>query len=82
VQQLIVHGSTNSERDYELALRDLRVTLGGDYRATEIEVRRHDLLLPTLRIRACELREKALAARPDLKAAQFLDHRRQHSLAV
>jgi len=28
----------NSERDYELALRDLRVTLGGDYRAMDIEV--------------------------------------------
>src|SRR4029077_20380064 len=27
----------NSERDYELALRDLRVTLGGDYRAMDIE---------------------------------------------
>src|SRR5207247_6904723 len=28
----------NAERDYEVALRDLRVTLGGDYRAMEIEV--------------------------------------------
>jgi len=27
----------NSERDYEVALRDLRVTLGGDYRAMDIE---------------------------------------------
>ena len=27
----------NSERDYELAIRDLRVTLGGDYRAMDIE---------------------------------------------
>ena len=27
----------NAERDYEVALRDLRVTLGGDYRAMEIE---------------------------------------------
>src|ERR1043165_5816096 len=28
----------NSERDYEVALRDLRFTLGGDYRAMDIEV--------------------------------------------
>ena len=27
----------NSERDYEIALRELRVTLGGDYRAMDIE---------------------------------------------
>jgi cobalt-zinc-cadmium efflux system outer membrane protein len=27
----------NSEKDYELALRDLRVTLGGDYRTMEIQ---------------------------------------------
>jgi cobalt-zinc-cadmium efflux system outer membrane protein len=28
----------NSERDYEIALRDLRFTLGGDYRAMDIDV--------------------------------------------
>ncbi len=28
----------NSERDYEVAIRDLRVTLGGDYRAMDIDV--------------------------------------------
>jgi len=28
----------NSEKDYEVAVRDLRVTLGGDYRAMDIDV--------------------------------------------
>ena len=61
----------NSERDYELALRDLRVTLGGDYRTMDIEIagaidyyQPYEFSLP-------DLRDKALAARPDLKAAQL-----------
>jgi cobalt-zinc-cadmium efflux system outer membrane protein len=61
----------NSERDYEVALRDLRVTLGGDYRSMDIEVagaidyyQPYEFSLP-------ELRDQALAARPDLKAAQL-----------
>jgi len=61
----------NSERDYELALRDLRVTLGGDYRSMDIEIagaidyyQPYEFSLP-------DLRYKALAARPDLKAAQL-----------
>lgn len=60
----------NSERDYETALRDLRVALGGDYRATDVEVvgaidyyKSYDVAFP-------EMRDKALAARPDLKAAK------------
>jgi len=61
----------NSERDYELALRDLRVTLGGDYQTMDIEIagaidyyQPYEFSLP-------DLRDKALAARPDLKAAQL-----------
>lgn len=61
----------NSERDYELALRDLRFSLGGDYKAMDVEVagaidyyQTYDLLLS-------DLRDKALAARPDLKAAKL-----------
>lgn len=60
----------NAERDYEVALRNLRFTLGGDYRAMNIDVSgsidyephqfSHDQLL-----------DLALAARPDLKAAQL-----------
>ena len=63
----------NSERDYEVALRDLRFALGGDYRAMDIEVSgtidyephqfSHDGLL-----------DMALAARPDLKAAKLSEH--------
>ena len=42
----------NSERDYEVALRDLRVTLGGDYRAMDIEVA-GTLDYSALRVLAC-----------------------------
>ena len=62
----------NAERDYEVALKDLRVTLGGDYRAMEIELtgtldpQTYDLTFP-------DLREKALASRPDLKAAKLAE---------
>ena len=58
----------NSQRDYEVAVRDLRVTLGGDYRTMDIDVagaldyQPYDFML-------ADLRDKSLAARPDLKAA-------------
>jgi cobalt-zinc-cadmium efflux system outer membrane protein len=60
----------NAERDYEVALRDLRFALGGDYRAMDIEVsgsidfQPHQFTQP-------ELLDLALAARPDLKAAKL-----------
>ncbi|SRR6266404_781558 len=60
----------NSERDYEVALRDLRVTLGGDYRAMDIEVV-GALDYQPYQFSLAELRDKSLAARPDLKAAQL-----------
>ena len=62
----------NAQRDYEVALRDLRVTLGGDYRAMEIDPsgtldpQTYDFTFP-------DLRDKALAARPDLKAAKLAE---------
>jgi outer membrane protein, heavy metal efflux system len=71
----------NSERDYEVAVRDLRVTLGGDYRAMDIEVagmldyQPYDFSL-------AELRDKALAARPDLKAAQLSEHAADASIRL
>lgn len=72
----------NAERDYEVAVRDLRVTLGGDYRAMEIEVdgtieyfRSYDLSLS-------DLRDKALAARPDLKAAQLSERAANASIRL
>jgi len=60
----------NAERDYEVALRDLRVTLGGDYRAMAIEVV-GSLDPQPYQFSLSELRDEALAARPDLKAAQL-----------
>jgi cobalt-zinc-cadmium efflux system outer membrane protein len=61
----------NSERDHELAVRDLRVTLGGDYRAMDIEAAGTIDYYRPYEFSLAELREKALAARPDLKAAQL-----------
>jgi cobalt-zinc-cadmium efflux system outer membrane protein len=61
----------NSERDYEVAVRDLRVTLGGDYRAMDIEVAGTIEYYQLYDFTLSELSEKALAARPDLKATQL-----------
>jgi len=61
----------NSERDYELAVRELRVTLGGDYRAMDLEVAGAIDYYQPYEFSLVELRDKALAARPDLKAAQL-----------
>lgn len=64
----------NSERDYEIALRDLRVALGGDYRAMDIEVAGAIDYYQPYNFTLADLRDKALAARPDLKAAQLSEH--------
>jgi cobalt-zinc-cadmium efflux system outer membrane protein len=62
----------NAQRDYEVALRDLRVALGGDYRAMEIDPigtldpHDYDFTFP-------DLRDQALAARPDLKVAKIAE---------
>ena len=71
----------NSERDYELAVRDLRITLGGDYRAMDIEA------LGTIdyqpyQFSFTDLRDKALAARPDLKAAQLSERAADASIRL
>src|ERR1044071_7760294 len=60
----------NAERDYEVALRDLRFALGGDYRAMDIEVTGTIDYEPHQFSRD-ELLDLALAARPDLKAAHL-----------
>jgi len=60
----------SAQRDYEVALRDLRVTLGGDYRTTEIEAV-GSLDAQSYDFNFSDLRDKALAARPDLKAAKL-----------
>src|SRR5437764_13659213 len=71
----------NAERDYEVALRDLRVTLGGDYRAMEIDPtgtldpQVYDFTFP-------DLRDLALAARPDLKAAKVAERAADASIRL
>jgi cobalt-zinc-cadmium efflux system outer membrane protein len=60
----------NSERDYEVALRDLRVTLGGDYQTMEIAPLGALDYQPFV-FSLADLRDKSLAARPDLKAARL-----------
>ena len=60
----------NSERDYEVALRDLRFALGGDYRAMDIEVA-GTIDYEPYQFSHDELLDMALAARPDLKAAKL-----------
>jgi cobalt-zinc-cadmium efflux system outer membrane protein len=60
----------NAERDYEVALRDLRFALGGDYRAMNIEVAGTIDYEPH-QFSHDELLDLALAARPDLKAAKL-----------
>ena len=71
----------NSERDYEVALRDLRVTLGGDYRAMDIEAT-GTLDPQPYEFSLAELRDKALAARPDLKAAQLSERAADASIRL
>ncbi|HEX6650059.1 MAG TPA: TolC family protein [Pyrinomonadaceae bacterium] len=60
----------NSERDYEVALRDLRFVLGGDYRVMDIAVA-GTIDYEPYQFSFVDLRDKALAQRPDLKAAQL-----------
>jgi len=72
----------NSERDYELAVRDLRVTLGGDYRAMDIEAAGSIDYYQPYEFSLADLRDKALAARPDLKAAQLTERAADASLSL
>jgi outer membrane protein, heavy metal efflux system len=71
----------DAQRDYEVALRDLRVTLGGDYRTMEIDAvgsldpQSYDFTFP-------DLRDKALAARPDLKAAKLAEDAADQSIRL
>lgn len=60
----------NAERDYEVALRDLRFVLGGDYRTMDIDVTGSIDYEPH-QFSHDELLDLALAARPDLKAAKL-----------
>ena len=59
----------NSERDYEVAVRDLRFALGGDYRTMDIDAGGTFDYQP-YQFSLDDLVSKSLAARPDLKAAK------------
>jgi outer membrane protein, heavy metal efflux system len=71
----------NSERDYEVAVRDLRVTLGGDYQTMNIVVA-GTLDYQPYEFSFAELRDKALEARPDLKAAQLSERAADASIRL
>src|SRR6185436_7946646 len=60
----------NSERDYEVDLRDLRFALGGDYRAMDIEVA-GTIDYEPYQFSHDELLDMAMTARPDLKAVKL-----------
>ena len=72
----------NSERDFELALRDLRFVLGGDYRAMNIEAAGSIEYYQSYDFSLADLRDKALAARPDLKAAQLSERAANASIKL
>lgn len=60
----------NSQRDWEVAVRDLRVALGGNYQAMDVEIA-GSLDYQPYQFSLADLRDKSLAARPDLRAAQI-----------
>jgi cobalt-zinc-cadmium efflux system outer membrane protein len=71
----------NTQRDYELAVRDLRIALGGDYRVMDIEVS-GSLDYQDYQFALGDLRDKSLAARPDLKAAQVSERAADSAIAL
>ena len=70
-----------AEKDYEVALRDLRVTLGGDYRTMDMAVAGTLDYQPYV-FSLDELRDEALVARPDLKAAQLSERAADASIRL
>lgn len=63
----------NAERDYQLSLRDLRLAIGADYAAMAIDVSGSIEYYKEYDFTYGELRDEALAARPDLKAAHVAE---------
>lgn len=72
----------NSDKDYQLAVRDLRVTLGGDYRAMDIAPAGSIEYYQPYEFSLADLRDKALAARPDLKASQLSERAADASIRL
>ena len=71
----------NSQRNYEIAVRDLRLVLGGDYRVMDIEAV-GTLDYQPYQFSLAELRDKSLAARPDLRAAQISERAADSSIRL
>ena len=71
----------NAERDYEVAVRDFRFTLGGDYRTIDIDAA-GTLAYQPYDFSLSDLRDKSLAARPDLKAAQLSERAADASIRL
>jgi cobalt-zinc-cadmium efflux system outer membrane protein len=71
----------NSQKDYELAVRDLRLALGGDYQTMDIEVA-GTLDYQPYQFSFADLRDKSLAARPDLRAAQISERAADSSIRL
>lgn len=71
----------NAERDYQVALRDFRLALGGDYGAMELDATGtldpHDYDFTFV-----YLRDRALAARPDLKAVKLSERAADASISL
>jgi len=63
----------NGERDYQLAIRDLRLALGGDYRSMEVDAAGTIEYYKEYDFTYGEMRDKALSSRPDLKAARLAE---------
>src|SRR3954452_21961396 len=72
----------NSQRDYEVAVRDLRLALGGDDMAMNIEAAGAMDYYKSYDLSFADLRDKALAARPDLKAALATEHAADANIAL
>ncbi len=60
----------NSRRDYEVALRDFRLVLGGDYKSMDVSVA-GSLDYTAYQFVHADLRDRSLASRPDLRAARI-----------
>ena len=71
----------NAQRDYEVAVRDLRLALGGDYKAMDITVN-GSLDYQPYQFSLVDLRDKSLAARPDLRAAQISERAADAAIRV
>jgi len=72
----------NGERDYQLALRDLRLALGGDYRVMEVEAAGSIEYYKEFDFTFGEMRDKAMGARPDLKAAQVAERAAEANIVL